>query len=274
MQLFTRNRVKGNKPIRNNMKLIKYFLIVSLLATIYSCEELEDIFGEDSTGLSEKEVVQGLKTALQVGADTSVAVTSQVDGYYKDEVIKILLPEEAQVIRQYADDYGLSSEVDKFIKSMNRAAEDAASEAAPIFSDAITSLSISDGWDILNGTNPADPNTESEFDSTAATQYLISTTHTPLFDAFQPKIQTSLDKDFIADKSTNEIWETLTVNYNAVANLYGGDQINTDLDEYVTEEALDGLFHKVGKEEVEIRRDPLQWIDTQVGDILKKVFDS
>src|SRR6056297_1498623 len=185
MQLFTRNRVKGNKPIRNNMKLIKYFLIVSLLATIYSCEELEDMFVEDSTGLSEKEVVQGLKTALQVGADTSVAVTSQVDGYYKDEVIKILLPEEAQVIQQYAEDLGLSAEVDNFIKSMNRDAEDATSAASPIFSDAITSISISYGCDILNGKNPANSNTESEFGSSAATQYLISTTHTPLFDAFQ-----------------------------------------------------------------------------------------
>ena len=256
------------------MKFVKYLLIVSLLATLYSCEELEDIFGEDSTGLSEKEVVQGLKTALQVGADTSVAVTSQVDGYYKDEVIKILLPEEAQVIKQYAEDLGLSAEVDKFIKSMNRAAEDAASEASPIFSDAITSLSISDGWDILNGKNPANASSESEFDSTAATEYLISTTHTPLFDAFQPKIETSLDKDLVGSTSTNEIWTTITTGYNTWALLNNKDQVNTNLDEYVTEEALDGLFHKVGKEEVKIRRDPLQWIDTQVGDILKKVFDS
>ena len=274
MQLFIRNRVKRNKPIRNKMKFIKYLLIVSLLATLYSCEELEDILGEDSSGLSEKEVVQGLKTALKVGADTSVAVTSQVDGYYKDEVIKILLPEEAQVIKQYAEDLGLSSEVDKFIKSMNRAAEDAASEASPIFSDAITSLSISDGWDILNGKNPANSYTESAFDSTAATEYLISTTHTPLFDAFQPKIQTSLDKDLVGSTSTNEIWESITMSYNSMAPYLGEEEINTDLDEYVTEEALDGLFHKVGKEEIKIRRDPLQWIDTQVGDILKKVFDS
>ena len=256
------------------MKFIKYLLIVTLLASLYSCEELEDIFGKDSTGLSEKEVVQGLKTALQVGADTSVAVTSAEDGYYKDEVIKILLPEEAQVIKQYAEDLGLSAEVDKFIESMNRAAENAASEASPIFSDAITSLSISDGWDILNGKNPASSNTESEFDSSAATQYLVSTTYTSLDSAFQPKIEKSLDKDLVGSSSTNEIWEDITTTYNAVAYLYGGDEINTDLDEYVTEKALDGLFHKVGKEEIKIRRDPLQWIDTQVGDILKKVFDS
>ncbi|MGM0497392.1 MAG: DUF4197 domain-containing protein [Bacteroidota bacterium] len=256
------------------MKYLKYFLIVFLLATSYSCEELEDIFGEDSNGLSEKEVVEGLKTALQVGADTSVAVTSEVNGYYKDEVIKILMPEEAKVIQQWAEDYGFSSEVEKFLKSMNRAAEDAAEEASPIFSDAITSLSISDGWDILNGTNPEDSTTISEFDSTAATLYLVSTTQTSLFDAFQPKIENSLDKDLVGSTSTNEIWTTLTTNYNAVAYLYGGDQVNTDLDEYVTEEALDGLFYKVGKEETEIRRDPSQWIDTQVGDILKKVFDS
>jgi len=256
------------------MKLIKYLLIVTLLATFYSCEELEDIFGEDSTGLSEKEVVQGLKTALQVGADTSVAVTSEVNGYYKDEVIKILMPEEARVIRQYAENVGLSAQVDNFIKSMNRAAEDAASEASPIFSDAITSLSISDGWDILNGKNPANSSLESEFDSTAATEYLVSTTHTPLFDAFQPKIKNSLDKDLVGSTSTNEIWTTITTAYNTWALTNNKDQVNTNLDEYVTEEALDGLFHKVGKEEIEIRRDPLKWINTQVGDIIKKVFDS
>jgi len=256
------------------MNLIKYLLIVSLIATLFSCEELGDIFEEESNGLSEKEVVDGLKTALQVGTDTSVAITSEVNGYYKDEVIKILLPEEAQVIRQYADDLGLSSEVDKFIKSMNRAAEDAASEAAPIFSDAITSLSISDGWDILNGTNPAVQKSESEFDSTAATQYLVSTTRTSLFSAFQPKIKNSLDKDLVGGTSTNEIWTTITMSYNTMAPYFGEEEINTNLDEYVTNEALDGLFHKVGKEEIKIRRDPLQWIDTQVGDILKKVFDS
>jgi hypothetical protein len=250
------------------MRIIKYLLIISLLASIYSCEELDDFLGENSDGLSESEVVEGLKTALQVGTDTSVAVTSVKNGYYKDEVIKILLPEEAQVIQEYADQFGLSSEVDKFIKSMNRAAEDAADTAKPIFTNAITSMSISDGWEILNGSNPENTDPSSEFDSTAATNYLISTTYSSLFDAFQPVIQNSLDKDLVGDVSTNEIWTSITNTFN----LLSEEEVNTDLDEHVTEKALDGLFHKVAQEEREIRRDPGKWIETKVGDILNKVF--
>jgi hypothetical protein len=254
------------------MRLIKYLLIISLLASFYSCEQLEDIFGENANGLTESEVVEGLKTALQVGTDTSVSVTSELNGYYKDEVIKILLPEEARVIQEYAGQLRLSSEVDKFIKSMNRAAEDAADKAKPIFTSAITDMSISDGWEILNGTNPEALDQSSEFDSTAATAYLISTTYNSLYDAFQPDIQNSLDKDLVGSVSTNEIWTSITTTYNFAAPSLGEDQVNTDLDEYVTEKALNGLFHKVGKEEVEIRRDPGKWIETKVGDILNKVF--
>ena len=256
------------------MKLLKYLLIVVILGSAYSCDELDEIFGETNDKLSEEEVVEGLKTALQVGTDTSVTVTSQLNGYYKDKVIKILLPEEAQVIQQYAEDIGLSSEVDDFIKSMNRSAEDAADKAKPIFTNAITSLSISDGWEILNGSNPAAKGSSSTFDSTAATNYLKSTTYTSLFDAFQPDIQNSLDKDLIGSSSTNEIWNTITTTYNAWAMINGTDQVNTDLDEYVTEEALNGLFYKVAQEEKEIRRDPMDWINTTVGDILNKVFGS
>ena len=254
------------------MRLIKYLLIISLLASFYSCEQLEDIFGENANGLTESEVVEGLKTALQVGTDTSVAVTSELNGYYKDEVIKILLPEEAQVIQEYADDVGLTSEVDKFIESMNRSAEDAADKAKPIFTSAITDMSISDGWEILNGSNPEALDQSSEFDSTAATGYLISTTYNSLYDAFQPDIQSSLDKELVGSASTNEIWETITTTYNAWALIKGKDQVDTDLDRYVTEKALDGLFYKVGQEEKEIRRDPGKWIETKVGDILNKVF--
>ena len=207
-----------------------------------------------------------------MGADTSVTVTSQLDGYYKDEVIKIFLPEEALVIQEYASYLGLTTEVENFIKSMNRAAEDAADKASPIFTNAITSLTISDGWDILNGINPAETKKSTEFDSTAATNFLISTTYQSLYDAFQPDIQSSLDKDLISNVSTNELWLAITSAYNEAAFLLGEDQVNTDLDAYVTEKALDGLFYKVGEEEKEIRRDPLKWAETTVGDILNKVF--
>ncbi|MFO8235550.1 MAG: DUF4197 domain-containing protein [Bacteroidales bacterium] len=254
------------------MKKVLYTTIILVSLSFIACKELEFIFSEETSKLTEAEVVVGLKTALQVGTDTAVTVTSQDDGYYKDKVIKILLPEEAEIIEDYAQQLGLESTLDNFILSMNRAAEDAASEAGPILHDAITDLSISDGWDILNGTNPATSESTSNFDSTAATNYLISTTNQDLYNAFQPKIKTSLDKNLIEGYSTNEIWNTLTSTYNIYALGAGLEQVNTELDVYVTEEGLDGLFHKVSVEEKVIRKDPAAWAQTRVGNILEKVF--
>lgn len=257
-----------NVPMRN--VIYSVFILISM--TFISCEELESIFGEDMDKLSEEEVVEGLKTALKVGTDTAVTVTSRVNGYYQDEVIKILFPEDAEIIQEYAQQLGLENTIEDFILSMNRAAEDASGEAGPIFRNAITDLTISDGWDILNGKNPAGEASNSVFDSTAATNYLISTTYQNLYNAFQPKIKTSLDKDLIGDYSTNEIWSSLTTTYNAYASIAGLREVNTELDNYVTEEGLDGLFYKVGMEEKAIRKNPSDWAQTTVGDILEKVF--
>ncbi|MFP4019835.1 MAG: DUF4197 domain-containing protein [Bacteroidales bacterium] len=254
------------------MKNIVYSVFILITMIFISCEELESIFGDDMDKLSEEEVVEGLKTALEVGTDTAVTVTSQVNGYYQDEVIKILLPEEAEIIQDYAQQLGLQSTLEDFILSMNRAAEDAAGEAGPIFRNAVTDLTISDGWDILNGINPASEDNNSAFDSTAATNYLTSTTSQNLYNAFQPKIQTSLNKDLISEYSTNEIWSTITTTYNAYAIIAGLEEVNTELDVYVTEEGLDGLFYKVGVEEKAIRRNPSEWGQTKAGDILVKVF--
>jgi len=246
------------------------FLLVACFITVTSCDMIKDA----TSGLSNDDIVQGLKTALEVGADSSVFKTHKTNGFYNDVLIKIAFPQEAAIVLQYKDIVpGLNDMVTNFVLSMNRAAEDAAGEATPIFKNAITSLSIADGLDILNGTNPASiTKAGTAFDSTAATQYLISTTYSDLKSAFAPKIGASLDKKLVGSYSTKQLWSDLATTYNTAA-LFGGWQtINTDLGEYVTEQALKGMFTKVGQEEIKIRRDPWKWVSTAVGDILTKVF--
>jgi len=233
-----------------------------------------------NTGLSGSEIIEGLKTALLVGTDTSVSVTSRLNGYYKDEAIKILLPPEAQKIYANKNNAlfraaGLDKKLEDAVIAINRAAEDAAKEAAPIFKNAITGMSISDGYSILKGKNPASPAASGNFDSTAATGYLRSTTYTQLRDAFAPKINISLDKTLVGKYSPNQIWNTLTSSYNLIANRSLGmiePVATTNLGQYVTQKALDGLFYKVAAEEKEIRRDPGKWAKTAVGNILQRVF--
>ena len=250
-----------------------------------SCEFLDDV---DTDELTVEEVIEGLKTALIVGTDTSVTKTSAVDGYWGDPIIRIPLPEEAVFIQNAIEEYELfetlglrdliSDKLGDVVLSINRAAEDAASDAGPIFKDAITSLTISDAWDILNGINPASSRKAEEFDSTAATAYLRSTTYDPLVDAFSPYINTALDKDIsVLGFSANDAWNSLTSYYNQAANsvlgiLAGLEPVNTDIGEYTVGKAMDGLFLKVGEEEVKIRRDPWAWINETVGDILTRVF--
>jgi hypothetical protein len=287
--------------------------------SLNSCELLENA---SSSGLSSDEIVEGLKTALVVGTDTSVTVTSAVNGYFKDEAIQILLPDEADPILEvlnnnYVSDItaaasklGMTSAnvnlqglVDNVVLSMNRAAEAAAKQAAPIFKSSITSLSITDGLSILNGANPADTSRKkaAAFDSTAATNYLISTTQPQLVSLYSPKIDSVLDIRLSGlSFSTNEAWSTLISGYSqlvtAAQSMLSANQAlgafgvlsssqktalqkftpitTTSLGTYVTDRALDGLFLKVGVQEKSIRKDPWKWISTTVGNILTKVFGS
>jgi Protein of unknown function (DUF4197) len=251
-----------------------------------SCELLE----EASDGLSLDEVVEGLKTALKVGSDTSSTILSKADGYYGDALVKIPLPPEAENIRtlitnnNVANLIDLDQEFENVVKSINRAAEEAAKDAAPVFKTAIDDMSISDGWDILNGTNPASTLKSTEFDSTAATGYFKTVTKEPLIGIYAPKINTALGNDLGLGFSATEAWTTLTSNYNDIMGqtavqlaltLAGIDmpsEMNDDLGEYATEKAINGVYYKVGQEEIKIRRDPWAWASTTVGDILEKVF--
>jgi hypothetical protein len=277
-----------------------WYAVLALILLLAGCDWLDENLPD---GLTEEEIIEGLKTALNVGSDSASTNLSVTNGYYGNSLVKIPLPPEAAEIRDkingnatlawISTTIGLDDKFEDVIKTVNRSAESAAKEAAPIFKNAITSLTISQGWDILNGVVPSDKKstfTES-FDSTAATKYLSQKTYVPLTDLYAPKINTALDKDLIGGYSATETWESLTSAYNnflsrgdvkaalVAADLLGKPidlpaSINTNLGEFSTQKALDGLFYMVGKEEIKIRRDPLAWAETLVGPILKRVFGS
>jgi hypothetical protein len=248
------------------MKKIFIMLMALVMPFMYSCDEADDII--QNLGLSDAEIIAGLKEALTVGTDTAVSIVSQVDGYYKDELIKILLPPEADIIVDNLNNpllagLGLDQLVEELIMKINRAAEDAATEAGPVFWDAITGMTISDGYNILHG------------EDTAATHFLRENTFNELFQLFEPTMQNSLDKEIVAGVSAQSTWTTLTDQYNNVANslvgqLAGLEPVNTDLGEYVTTKGLNGLFVKIAEEEIAIRQDPL----ARVTDLLRRVFGS
>jgi len=199
------------------------------------------------SGLSSDEIASGLKEALQVGATKGTEKLSSVDGFFKDAVIKILMPEEAKKVEQTLRSFGFGKQVDNAILSMNRAAEDASKSAAPIFINAIKEMSIQDALGILQG---------GDF---AATNYLKNKTTIALTEAFRPIIEKSLEK-----VNATKYWNTLFTTYNK----FSAEKVNTDLPAYVTEKGLSGIFYEVGQEEQKIRKDPL----ARTSDLLKKVF--
>ena len=198
-------------------------------------------------GLSNDEIISGLKEALNVGSNNASQKLATVDGFFKDAAIKILMPEEAKKVENKLRGLGMGKQVDNAILSMNRAAEDAATEIAPIFINAIKGMSIGDGLGILRG---------GDF---AATTYLKDKTTASLTEKFRPIIENSLQK-----VNATKYWNTVFTTYNQ----FSSDKVNTDLVAYVTEKALAGVFHQVGLEEQKIRKDPL----ARTSDILKKVF--
>ena len=246
------------------MKKTALFLVI---LTFVSCAELEQIAEtitttESGTTLSKSDIARGLKEALRVGTDTAVNQLSKANGYYKDELVKILLPQEANVIIENVNRIpGGDQLVDKVILNINRAAEDASKEAAPIFKQSITSMTISDALGILNGAD------------TAATNYLRRTTYQQLYNLYKPKIKSSVNKNLIGNISTAETWNNLTGTWNKFANsmvgqIGGFQPIDVNLEDFLTRKALDGLFVKIAEEEKQIRKEPV----ARVTAILKKVF--
>lgn len=245
----------------------RYSLILILAFIFSSCAELMQIaqqtFDEEKP-LTQTEIVAGLKEALVVGTNKSVDILGATDGYYKDELVKILLPPEADIIvNNIGRVPGGQQLIDDVLLRINRAAEDAVSEAKPIFVNSIKSMTINDAFGILRGEN------------NAATMYLHRTTYDGLYNLYRPKIQTSLDKKLVGNVSTSQSWNTLTSKWNEVAGTLVGQvaglkPVNTQLDEYLTGKALDGLFLKIEDEEKLIRENPA----ARVTALLKRVFGS
>jgi hypothetical protein len=242
---------------------IRYIFLFVLLAVFTGCAELLNILQTPvSTALTEDEVISGLKEALALGAKSSAEKLSMENGYYGDAAIKILLPDEAKIIVDNISKIpGGDQLVEDVILRINRAAEDAAREVAPIFVNSITQMTIKDAFNILKGSD------------NAATSYLRATTYNDLYFLYKPKIQSSTEKKIIGNVSTKDSWVTLTGKWNSVANsvagkLAGLKPVNTDLDVFLTNKALAGIFSRVEIEELKIRKE----VSARVTPLLKRVF--
>jgi hypothetical protein len=229
------------------------FLIVFTLGLIVNSEaqilnEAMKLAEPATQGLTEKDAVSGIKEALVKGTGASVNVVSKLDGYFANPEIRIPFPENARSIESKLRSIGLGNQVDEVVLSINRAAEDAAKQAEPIFVTAIRNMSVSDAIGIVRGKNDA------------ATQYLARTTTPDLRAKFSPVIKASLDK-----VNATRLWEDLVKTYNQIP--FVAKQ-NPNLTEYVTDKAISGLFTMIAKEELKIRQNPA----ARTTDILKKVF--
>ena len=198
--------------------------------------------------LTSEEVGQGLKEALTVGVSKGSDLVSQVDGFYKNPAIRIPFPPEALKAEGTLRRLGMGAEVDNFVLALNRAAEDAATEAKPVFVSAIKQMTIQDAWSILRG------------EDDAATQYLNRNTSTQLNEKFKPVIQTALNKT-----NATTLYANLINTYNKIPLV---KKMNPALDEYATQKAIEGLFVVVADEEKNIRQNP----GARSTELLQKVF--
>lgn len=198
--------------------------------------------------LDENTVISGLKEALSVATDKTVTSVSALNGYFNNKAIKILMPEKIQKVSDTLGKFGFQKQVDDFVLSMNRAAEKAAPVARGYFTDAIKQMTVKDGMKILDGGD------------TAATDFFRKKTYTKLYDSFKPTISEAMGQVGVAS-----YYKDMMGKFTAIPFM---NSASVDLDDYVTNEALDGLFHMVGEEEKKIRKDP----DARVTDLLKAVF--
>jgi len=249
------------------MHKIKNIALILSLFILNSCAELTQIAqsaANENLPLSNAEIITGLKEALLVGADSSVNRLSAVDGYLKDQAVKILLPPEAKtIIDNLSKIPGGDKLVDDVIVRINRAAEDAAKGAKPIFVNSIREMTFADGLQILKGPD------------NAATQYFKQKTSQQLGELYRPKIRESLNKNLVAGISTQKSWNELTTNWNKLAGstigqIGGLKMVDVKLEDYLLQQALNGLFLKIEEREKDIRNNA----NARVTTLLKKVFGS
>lgn len=203
-----------------------------------------------NTDLSNEEIAQGLKEALEIGVEKGIDKLSKPDGFFKDPEIKIPFPEEVKQVESKLRMTGQGKMVDEAIESINRAAEDAVIDAKDIFIAAIKNMTLTDALSILRG------------EKDAATRYLEKYTRAALVEKFKPTVKVSLNK-----VGATKHWNLMFSSYNKIPFV---TKVNPELDDYVTNKAIDGLFIQITKEELSIRKDPT----ARVTELLKKVFGS
>ncbi|WP_298247594.1 DUF4197 domain-containing protein [uncultured Christiangramia sp.] len=229
---------------------MKKLLGLILIFSLSSCAELQQIATQipSTYGVSDSEINSGLKQALQFGIDKEVTSLATEDGFFKNELVRISLPPELQKVDRTLRDVGLDNLADEGLRVLNRAAEDAVGEAIPVFASAVKEISFADARNILLGAD------------NAATSYLSSKTETQLYNRFNPIINKSLEK-----VGANRVWSNLIQRYNAIPLT---SKVNPDLTDYVTNEALQGVFLMIEKEEKDIRNS----LSSRTTDLLKRVF--
>jgi len=230
--------------------MLRKLIIFILFFNLTACGELQGIVDQlpQGGGLSNADIAAGLRQALNFGIDKQVSKLTKKDGFYENQLVKILLPDELQKVDKALRDIGLSSLADEGLKVLNRAAEDAVGEATPIFVNAVKDITFTDAKNILLGNKDA------------ATQYLIGKTQTALYDKFHPVINNSFNK-----VGADQVWANLINRYNAIPFT---NNVNPDLTDYVTGEALKGVYTMIAVEEKEIRNK----VSSRTTDLLKKVF--
>ena len=231
------------------MKRTILFLLLIFMTS--ACTELQQVVNQlpqGTSGIGNAEIAQGLRAALDQGIDKQVQKLSLENGFFKNELVKILLPDELKKVDKTLRDVGLGKLADEGLRILNRAAEDAVGEATPIFVDAVKGITFADAKQILLGVD------------NAATQYLEQSTNAQLYNKFRPKIDASFKK-----VGADQVWNSLITKYNALPLT---TDVNPDLTEYVTQEALEGVYTMIAVEEKEIRTK----LSSRTTDLLRRVF--
>lgn len=233
---------------------MKKILLLAVAFSLNSCAQVQQTLNQlpqissQIPGVGGVDIASGLKEALNKGITQQVNKLTAVDGFYKNEAVKILMPEELQKVDATLRKVGLSSLADEGIKMLNRAAEDAVKEATPIFVSAVKNMTFTDAKNILLGSD------------NAATSYLQGSTTTALYAKFNPVIKSSFEK-----VGADAIWTKIITKYNAIPLV---KKINPDLTDYTTNQALTGVFKMIAVEEKEIRNN----ISERTTPLLKSVF--
>ncbi|MFT3794124.1 DUF4197 domain-containing protein [Flavobacterium sp.] len=233
---------------------MKKILLLPALFLTWSCAELQQVanqypeLGQIGSTVSNTDIAAGLKEALNNGITKQVSKLTMTDGFFKNEAVKILLPDELKKVDKTLRDIGMSNLADEGLKVLNRAAENAVKEATPIFVSAVKNMTFTDARNILLGND------------SSATTYLQNSTSTQLYAKFNPVVKSSLGK-----VGADKVWNQIISKYNSIPLV---NKVNPDLNDYVTNQAMKGVFKMVAVEEKDIRNN----LSARSSELLKKVF--